>query len=84
MCHDLRNEGFEALTDIVGRGLKAQMRYANKIGATFTLVLGDSELESGKAKLKCMATSEEKEIELDSIISEIYNARLDMLAEAIK
>ncbi len=84
MCFYLRNEGFEALTDIVGRGLKAQMRYANKINTVFTLVLGDSELESGKAKLKCMATGEEKEIELDNIISEIYNARLDMLAEAIK
>ena len=84
MCFNLRNEGFQALTDIVGRGLKAQMRYANKINAVFTLVLGDSELESGKAKLKCMANGEEKEISLDNIISEIYNARLDMLAEAIK
>ncbi len=83
MCAKLRDEGFEALTDVVGRGLKAQMRYANKIDATFTLVLGESELESGKAKLKCMADGNEKEVDIDNIVTELYNAKLDMLADAI-
>lgn len=74
LCAALRDEGFEALTDIVGRGLKAQMRYANKIGAEYTLVLGDSELESGKAKLKCMETGDETEVELDKLADAIYDA----------
>ncbi len=74
LCAALRDEGFEALTDIVGRGLKAQMRYANKIGAEYTLVLGDSELESGKAKLKRMETGEETEVELDKLADAIYDA----------
>lgn len=74
LCAALRDEGFEALTDIVGRGLKAQMRYANKIGAEYTLVLGDSELESGKAKLKRMETGEETEVELDKLANAIYDA----------
>ena len=74
LCAALRDEGFEALTDIVGRGLKAQMRYANKIGAEYTLVLGDSELESGKAKLKHMETGEETEVELDKLADAIYDA----------
>ncbi len=81
LCNTLRDEGFEALTDIVGRGLKAQMRYANKIGARFTLVLGDSELESGKARLKCMENGEETEISLDSIADAIYEATFAQFAE---
>lgn len=81
LCNTLRDEGFEALTDIVGRGLKAQMRYANKIGARFTLVLGDSELESGKARLKCMENGEETEISLDSISDAIYEATFAQFAE---
>ncbi len=80
LCTQLRDEGFEALTDIVGRGLKAQMRYANKIGARFTLVLGDSELESGKAKLKCMENGEETEIEIDKISDAIYDATFAQFA----
>ncbi len=81
LCTALRDEGFEALTDIVGRGLKAQMRYANKIGARFTLVLGDSELESGKARLKCMENGEEQEIALDAIADAIYEATFTKMAE---
>ena len=74
MCSTLRDEGFIALTDIVGRGLKAQMRYANKIGAKFTMVLGDSELENGKARLKCMDSGEETEVETDKVAEAIYDA----------
>ena len=83
LCAQLRDEGFEALTDIVGRGLKAQMRYANKIGARFTIVLGDSELISGKAKLKFMESGEEKEVDLNNLADELYNATFSLLADKI-
>lgn len=82
ICEQLRDEGFEALYDIVGRGLKAQMRYANKIGALYTIVLGDSELEEGKAKLKCMESGEETEIELNNIVEAMYDARLSQITES--
>ncbi len=82
LCERLRDEGFEAIYDIVGRGLKAQMRYANKIGALYTLVLGDSELEEGKARLKCMESGEETEIVLENIIEAMYDARLSMITES--
>ena len=68
LCTLLRKEGISAQTDICGRGLKAQMRYANKIGAKYSLVLGDDELNSGTAKLKNMENSEETEIKLDSLV----------------
>ena len=61
----LRNEGFFAQSDLMGRSVKAQMKYANKIGAAFVIVLGDNELESGTAKLKNMASGEQTDIALD-------------------
>ena len=60
----LREAGLEAHFDIVGRGLKAQMKYADKIGARFTLVLGDNEIAEQKAQLKNMENSEKAEIRL--------------------
>ena len=62
---DLRAIGVSAQTDVVGRSLKAQMKYADKIGAKYTMVLGDDELNSKKAKLKNMATGETTEAGLD-------------------
>ena len=61
----LRDEGFYVEYDLMDRGLKAQMKYANKIDAKFTLVLGDNELESKQARLRQMDTGEETEITLD-------------------
>ena len=64
---DLRKNGICAECDIVGRSLKAQMKYADKIGARYTLILGDSELESGRAQLKNMSDSTQTEIALGDV-----------------
>ena len=64
---DLRDRGIGADSDIMGRSLKAQMKYADKIAARYVLILGDSEIESGRAVIKEMATSEQTEISLDGI-----------------
>lgn len=58
----LRDHGVYAECDIVGRSLKAQMKYADKIGAHYTLILGDSELETGLAQLKNMKDSTQSEV----------------------
>ncbi|MBQ2135453.1 MAG: histidine--tRNA ligase [Clostridia bacterium] len=71
LCAVLRNDGLKAQTDICARGLKAQMKYANKIGAKFSMVLGDDEISSGKAKLKDMEKGNEREIALDEISEEL-------------
>ncbi len=68
---ELRERGVYAECDIVGRSLKAQMKYADKIGARYTLLLGESELESGVANLKDMENSTQREIRIDDVISEI-------------
>ena len=64
---DLRARGYYAECDISARSLKAQMKYADKIGARYTLIIGDSELESGKAQLKDMESSTQQEIMIDDI-----------------
>ena len=83
LCRELRDEGYKVQTDICGRGLKAQMKYADKIGAKFTLVLGDNEVESGKATLKNMSNSAEKEIALAEIVEELGEEIRKILFEKI-
>ena len=43
LASDLRSEGFAAESDLIGRSLKAQMKYADKIGAKYSMVIGDNE-----------------------------------------
>ena len=62
----LRADGHYVECDIVGRSLKAQMKYANKIGAEYTLIIGDSEVDAGVAQLRNMADGEQREVALDS------------------
>lgn len=54
MLARVRAAGFSADMDYEGRGMKAQMRSANKRGALVALVLGDNELAEGKVQLKDM------------------------------
>ena len=61
---NLREAGIYAEKDIMGRSLKAQLKYADKKQAKFVITIGDNEIETGKASLKNMATGEVEEIEL--------------------
>lgn len=84
VCTELRNEGFSAATDIVGRGFKAQMKYANKIGAKYLVVLGDDELNAKKCNLKDMKTGEQVEVEFPKgIISKIYDLQINNAFEEL-
>ena len=73
MATALRDEGFFVEYDLVERGLKPQMKYADKIGAKFVIVLGDNEIESGNAKLKNMATGEQTDISLGEKLTEQFS-----------
>ena len=74
---DVRGNGMHAQFDIVGRSVKAQMKYANKIGAAYTVVLGDSEIEAGVAKVKNMADGSETEMNIDDIAEEIMRLSIN-------
>lgn len=67
LAFELRKEGISAETDISSRSLKAQMKYADKTGAEFTMVLGDDEVESGKAVLRRMSDGEKTEVEFSDL-----------------
>ena len=69
----VRECGLIAETDVVGRGLRAQMKYADKIGAKYSLVLGDNELAENKAKVKNMESGEQTEFALDESFAEKFS-----------
>jgi histidyl-tRNA synthetase len=74
----LRQGGIAVETDLVGRGLKAQMKYADKIGARWVIVVGDNELETGRVQLKNMETGTSEEIALDdSLYTTLCNKAVD-------
>lgn len=70
----VRQSGLCAECDVVGRGLRAQMKYADKIGAAFSMVIGDNELEENLAKVKNMTTGETTELPLDEKFTEKFTA----------
>ena len=84
LCMDLRQEGFTAITDVAGRSVKAQMKYADKIGARFSTVIGDDELSNDRCVLRDMTTGEQQEVCLtDGIVSALYDHHIgDMLNSA--
>jgi histidyl-tRNA synthetase len=61
LVHSLRKLGVRAERDTTGRGLKAQMKYADRLGSAFSVVIGDNELECGKANIKDMSTGSQFE-----------------------
>ena len=71
LVYKIRQEGFSAETDLMDRSVKAQMKYADKLGAVYSLVIGDNEVESNKAVLKNMLTGETKDISLDTLIERL-------------
>ena len=66
LVYDLRQLGVSTERDLVGRGLRAQMKHADRIGARFSAVIGDGELEAGMLKVKNMETGEQTETALDA------------------
>ena len=66
LAHGLRTAGTSAEYDLMGRSLKAQMKYADRIKARYSIVIGDDEVASGKGRLKDMILGGEVEIALEA------------------
>ena len=64
----LRKEGITADFDHMSRGIKAQFKYADKIGAKFVAVIGSNELSSGVVKVKNMQDGTETDVAFDNFI----------------
>ena len=66
LAHSLQNGGAKVEIDHIGRSVKAQLKYADKIGARYVLVLGGDELAKSEGKLKRMSDGEETTTALDA------------------
>ncbi len=70
-ANDLRGAGKTVLTDLCVRSLKAQMKYAGKMGCKKVLIVGDDELASGQMTLKNMENGEQTTVTPDTLEKEI-------------
>lgn len=77
LCQKLRQEGFIAECDCMDRSVKAQMKYAGKLQAKYSTVLGDSELDSGMCVVKNMSDGSTAEIPLESFVDRMYSLLLE-------
>ena len=76
LAGDMRSEGFAVLMDLNQRSLRAQMKYANKLGARYTVVLGDNEVDTDRVQLKAMDTGEETEVALSTFVNGFYSVSM--------
>lgn len=72
LAKDLRDAGIRAEFDLADRTFKSQMKYADKLGTDYLIVLGSNELEQKQAQLKNMKTGEQRPIRLDEHFFEDY------------
>ena len=64
----LRSAGVSAESDHLQRSVKAQMKFANKIGAKYSAIIGESEMEGQVIQLKNMETGETKEVAFSDLV----------------
>lgn len=71
LMRQLRQKGARVQMDIMGRNIKNQFKYANRIKARKTVVIGDNELENNSFAIKDMTTSQQVMVPMESIIDEL-------------
>lgn len=67
LAASLRAKGRSVETDLVGRSVKAQMKYADKIGAKYVVIIGDEEIKTNTLKVKDMTTGEQQSVSADKL-----------------
>ncbi|MNI16941.1 Histidine--tRNA ligase [compost metagenome] len=71
LLYKLRQAGFSAERDYLGRKMKAQMKSADRMQARYTAILGDDELERGEIALKSMENGEQRTVKLSELANEL-------------
>lgn len=71
LLRQLRNKGVKAEMDTLARNIKGQFKYADRLGAQYTVVIGDNELAEGVVSVKEMATSQQREVKLEDLTEEL-------------
>ena len=73
LASELRLNGINAEIDLMERSVKAQFKYADKIGAKYVAVIGGNELAEGKANVKCMANGESETVLFSDMVAFFQN-----------
>ena len=71
LLNSLRRAGLSAAMDFAGRSMKAQMKQANKLNASYAIILGDDEIAEGVAMVRSMADSSQEKIALESVVEKV-------------
>ncbi len=71
LLSDLRKNGISSQMDLMERNIKGQFKFANKINAKYTIVIGDNELETETVSVKNMADSSQKQVKFDDLVKEL-------------
>ena len=71
LLRELRQKGVKAEMDTLARNIKGQFKYADRLGAKYTVVIGDNELAEGAVSIKEMATSQQRQVKLDDLLEEL-------------
>ena len=66
LCSQLRGVGVSAEIDQMERSIKAQFKYADKLGVRYVAVIGESELAEGAMNVKNMSTGESEKVAFDA------------------
>ena len=76
LAEDLRQNNVRTDFDPLRRSMKAQMREANKCGATIAIIIGDKELESGQAEIKDLKTGDQEPVKIKALVDHINSLTL--------
>jgi histidyl-tRNA synthetase len=74
LMNDLRAAGIPADMDPSGRAVKAQFKLADRAGASWSIIIGDSELASNSVMLKNLKTAEQSAVARDQLIDKLKHA----------
>jgi histidyl-tRNA synthetase len=67
----LRDQGIEVVVDVMERSVKRQFSYANDINADYAIIVGESEIKSGKVSVKDLKSGEQRQMRIEEVVSYI-------------
>ena len=71
LLNSLRQQGLSAAMDFAGRSMKAQMKQANKVGAKYSVILGEDEIAEGVVMLRSMEDSSQAKVPMNQVAEKI-------------
>jgi len=79
LAGELRASGVRTLLDYDGRSLKSQMRYADKIGARYVMIVGEEELKKKTIILRNLASKQQEELTASQAVGKLKRGSSDVL-----